>query len=176
LSAPVQPEIRELRQNDAADFAQLLIQLSCETPYTLLSEVENRALASTQPERTRQLIEAPGQQVLVAADNAVLIGFVALSQGGFEKNRHACSLMTGVLRDYWRQGVASALLQRALRWVEQRGISRVELTVMENNAPAIRFYRKFGFQREGVKRNALIVDGAAVNEICMARIFYEGNF
>ena len=51
-----------------------------------------------------------------------------------------------------------------------------ELTVMENNAPAIRFYRKFGFQREGVKRNALIVDGAAVNEICMARIFYEGNF
>ena len=81
----MQPEIRELRQNDAADFAQLLIQLSCETPYTLLSEVENRALASTQPERTRQLIEAPGQQVLVAADNAVLIGFVALP---FAEARH----------------------------------------------------------------------------------------
>jgi len=88
----------------------------------------------------------------------------------FGKNRHACSLMTGVLRDYWRQGVASALMQRAMSWVEQRGISRVELTVMENNAPAIRFYQRFGFQREGIKRNALIVDGAPVNEICMARV------
>jgi RimJ/RimL family protein N-acetyltransferase len=167
----VQPEIRDLRQNDAAGFAQLLIQLSRETPFTLPSEVENRALASTQPERTRALIEAPGQQVMVATHNAALIGFLAVSQGGFEKNRHACSLMTGVLRDYWRQGVASALLQRALRWVEQRGISRVELTVMESNAPAIGLYQKFGFQREGIKRNALIVDGAPVNEICMARIF-----
>ncbi len=172
MSAPLQPEIRELWQSDAADFAELLIQLSRETSFALLSEVENRALASTQPERTRQLIEAPNQQVLVATDNTALIGFVALSQGLFEKNRHACSLMTGVLRDYWRQGVASALLQRALRWAEQRGISRVELTVMESNAPAIRFYQKFGFQREGVKRDALIVDGAPVNEICMARIFY----
>jgi len=166
----VKPEIRDIRQNDATAFAQLLIQLSRETPFTLLSEVENTALASTQPERTRQLIEAPSQQVLVATDNDTLIGFVALSQGVFEKNRHACSLMTGVLRDYWRQGVASALMQRAMSWVEQRGISRVELTVMENNAPAIRFYQRFGFQREGIKRNALIVDGAPVNEICMARI------
>lgn len=175
MSAPGQPEVRGLRQSDAAEFAQLLIQLSRETPFTLLSEVENRALASTQPQRTRQLIEAPGQQVLVATVKDTLIGFLALSQGGFEKNRHACSLMTGVLRDYWRQGVASALMQRALRWVEQRGISRVELTVMESNAPAVGFYQKFGFQREGVKRNALVVDGVPVNEICMARIFRRGT-
>ena len=166
----MKPEIRGIRHNDAAPFAQLLIQLSRETPFTLLSEAENTALASSQPERTRQLIEAPGQQVLVATDNDTLIGFVALSQGGFEKNRHACSLMTGVLRDHWRQGVASALMQHALDWVEQRGISRVELTVMENNAPALRFYEAFGFQREGIRRNALLVDGAPVNEICMARL------
>ena len=170
----MQPEIRAIRQSDAAAFAQLLIQLSRETPFTLLSEVENRALASTQSERTRQLVEAPNQQLLVATDDAALIGFVALSQGLFEKNRHACSLMTGVLRGYWRQGVATALLRHALRWVGQRGISRVELTVMESNAPAIRFYQKFGFQREGVKRGALIVDGTPVDEICMARIFSQG--
>jgi RimJ/RimL family protein N-acetyltransferase len=166
----VKPEIRDIRQNDATVFAQLLIQLSRETPFTLLSEVENTALASTQPERTRQLIEAPSQQVLVATDNATLIGFVALSQGVFEKNRHACSLMTGVLRAHWRQGVASGLLERALEWVAQRGISRVELTVMEGNTAAIRLYEKFGFETEGVKRAALMVDGAAVNEICMVRL------
>jgi RimJ/RimL family protein N-acetyltransferase len=159
----MQPEIRNIRQSDAAAFAQLLIQLSRETPFTLLSEAENTALAQSQPERTRQLIEAPNQQVLVATRSHALIGFVAVSQGVFEKNRHACSLMTGVLRDYWRQGVATALMDLALSWVEQRGITRVELTVMEDNVPAIHFYEKFGFQREGVKRNALIVDGAPVN-------------
>ena len=99
-----------------------------------------------------------------------LIGFSALSQGVFEKNRHACSLMTGVLRGYWRRGVATALMERALDWVGQRGITRVELTVMEGNDPAVRLYEKFGFEREGVKRSALMVDGGPVNEICMARL------
>ena len=164
------PDIREITEHDAAAFAALLTRLSRETPFTLLSEAENAALAPTQPERTRQLIAAPGQQVLVATDQGALIGFVALSQGAFEKNRHACSLMAGVLRDYWRQGVASALLQRALAWVAQRGITRVELTVMEGNSAAIGLYRKFGFEIEGVRRAALMVDGAAVNEICMARL------
>lgn len=166
----MKPEIREIAEQDAAAFAALLIQLSRETSFTLLSEAENAALAPSQPERTRQLIVAPNQQVLVATDNGALIGFVALSQGLFEKNRHACSLMTGVLHDYWRQGVASALLERALAWVAQRGITRIELTVMEGNAAAIRLYEKFGFETEGVKRAALMVNGRAVNEICMARI------
>ena len=164
------PDIRPITEDDAAAFAALLVQLSRETPYTLLSEAENAALAPSQPGRTRQLIAAPNQQVLVATNKGALIGFVALSQGLFERNRHACSLMTGVLRDYWRQGVASALLERALAWVAQRGITRVELSVMEGNAAAIRLYEKFGFEPEGVKRAALMVDGRAVNEICMARI------
>jgi len=166
----MKPDIRPIKEDDAAAFAALLIQLSRETPYTLLSEAENAALAPSQPERTRQLIEAPNQQVLVASDNGALIGFVALSQGVFEKNRHACSLMTGVLRAHWRQGVASGLLERALEWVAQRGISRVELTVMEGNTAAIGLYQKFGFETEGVKRAALMVEARPVNEICMARL------
>jgi RimJ/RimL family protein N-acetyltransferase len=164
----MQPEIRAIRQSDAQAFGRLLIQLSRETPYTLLSETENAALADTQPERTRQLIAAPGQQVLVAVDAKALIGFTALSQGAFERNRHVCSLMTGVLRAHWRQGVGTALMEHALDWVAGRGITRVELTVMERNTGAIRFYENFGFAREGIKRRALLVDGDPADELCMA--------
>jgi RimJ/RimL family protein N-acetyltransferase len=166
----MKPEIREIRQSDAAAFAQLLIQLSRETPFALLNEAENVALAETQPARTRQLIAAPGQQVLVATEAATLIGFTALSQGAFERNRHVCSLMTGVLRDCWRRGVAGALMHRALEWTAGRGVTRVELTVMAHNTAAIRLYEKFGFEREGLRRRALMVDGAPVDELCMARL------
>jgi RimJ/RimL family protein N-acetyltransferase len=166
----MKPQIREITQQDAPAFARLLIQLSRETRFNLLTEAENTALAETQPARTAQLIASPEQQVLLATSDDAVIGFVALSQGVFERNRHACSLMTGVLREYWRQGMATALMEKALQWAEQRGVTRVELTVMEGNSAAKRFYERFGFATEGVKRQALMVDGAPVDEICMARL------
>lgn len=163
-------EIREIRESDSAAFAQLMVQFSRETPYMLLTEEENIALADTQEERTRQLISAPNQLLLVACNDDKLVGFIALSQGLFTKNRHSCSLMIGVLSEHQGRGVATELMLRALSWAEKKGISRIELTVMESNQRAVRFYRRFGFEQEGLKRRALLVDGVPVDELYMARI------
>ena len=162
--------IREIRKSDSDAFANLLIEFSRETPYMLLTEDEYIQLSATQEQRTEQIIREPNQQVFVATHSGKLIGFVALSQGLFAKNRHSCSLMIGVLSDFWGQGVAARLMESALSWVENKQIVRIELSVMEGNERAIRFYERFGFQKEGVKRSALLLDGRLENEIYMSRI------
>jgi len=45
------------------------------------------------------------------------------------------------------------------------------LTVREDNPRAIGLYEKFGFVREGLKQNAVRVDGQYENLLCMALLF-----
>ncbi|WP_254546163.1 ribosomal protein S18-alanine N-acetyltransferase [Halomarina pelagica] len=48
--------------------------------------------------------------------------------------------------DYQGRGVGTALLRRALAVVEGRGAGYVKLEVRESNEPAIRLYRRHGFE------------------------------
>lgn len=47
-------------------------------------------------------------------------------------------------------------------------LHRIQLEVLEHNERAIQLYHKFGFQKEGVKREALFKNGVYVNLIAMA--------
>jgi RimJ/RimL family protein N-acetyltransferase len=50
-------------------------------------------------------------------------------------------------------------------------VSRVELTVRDDNESAIALYRKVGFVDEGIQRNAFRLDGKYENLIMMALLF-----
>ncbi len=73
------------------------------------------------------------------------------------------------------QGVGTRLITRALEAARAFGLSRVELTVRESNRNAIALYEKFGFVTEGVKRNALKIDGQYENQVLMALLFEEAR-
>ncbi len=163
-------EIRDIEENDSDEFASLLIQLSRESPYTLMTEQESIVLGKTQYARTQQLILAPNHKILLAIHDGLLVGFVGLSQGLFERNQHSAALMIGVLASHWGQGVASQLIQQVQSWAEERGIKRIEIDVLANNTRAIKLYQRFGFEKEGVKRAALFIDNVYFDEILMAQV------
>nr|WP_246578013.1 GNAT family N-acetyltransferase [Clostridium psychrophilum] len=56
------------------------------------------------------------------------------------------------------------------KWVLENNLTRLELTLMENNVAAIKLYEKMGFKREGLKENPLIVNGKYVSEYYMGKI------
>lgn len=76
------------------------------------------------------------------------------------------------VRDDWQgKGVGSALMQAATeladRWLN---LTRLELAVYTDNAPAIHLYEKFGFVREGTLRQYAFRDGVFVDAYAMARL------
>lgn len=160
--------IRDIEEADADDFAGLLVQLSRETSHALMTERESLALATTQRQRTRQLVLADNQKVLLALQDDHLVGFLGLTQGLFERNRHSAALTLGVLADCWGRGIASRLLEQALVWADERGIRRIEVEVADSNERAIRLYRRFGFRHEGTRVAALSINGASVDLRVMA--------
>lgn len=162
--------IRDLEENDSDQFADLLVQLSRETIHTLMTEQESIVLGETQHARTQQLILASNHKVLLAFDDQALVGFVGLTQGLFERNKHCAALMIGVLGGYWKQGIASQLMQQSLHWAEAQGIARIEVDVLATNERAIKLYQRFEFKKEGTKQAALFVDNDYLDEILMARV------
>jgi len=54
--------------------------------------------------------------------------------------------------DFWRQGIARALMQTALDKAAKLGLTRVMLEVRASNEPAQSLYRAFGFVEDGLRR------------------------
>ena len=74
-----------------------------------------------------------------------------------------------VARDCRGLGVGGALLESALAVGGAGGALKVELSVFAHNAPAISFYERHGFAREGLRRRQLVRAGEYHDEVLMAR-------
>ena len=108
---------------------------------------------------------------LVAIHNGKIIGWCDISALDRPVFAHIGSLGIGVLAPYRGQGVGKALMTAALQKAKLKGLTRIELTVRENNIRAIALYEKLGFEKEGVHKNGVCIDGKYENHIFMARLF-----
>jgi RimJ/RimL family protein N-acetyltransferase len=68
------------------------------------------------------------------------------------------------------QGVGTQLFIAMGEWASQKNIHRLELTVMTHNQAGIALYKKRGFEIEGEKKHAIVIDGHYVDEYYMAKL------
>ncbi|KTC90575.1 GNAT family N-acetyltransferase [Fluoribacter dumoffii] len=108
---------------------------------------------------------------VVALHEEQVIGWCDISPLDRPVFAHVGSLGIGVLAPFRGQGVGEALLSMALQMAREKGLTRIELTVREHNTPAISLYKKYGFVKEGIHKNAVRIDNTYENHIFMALLF-----
>lgn len=111
----------------------------------------------------------------VALDAGAVVGWCDIASLELPVFAHAGTLGMGVVASHRGRGIGRELLRMALENAREMGLTRVELTVREGNAAARALYEKAGFAVEGLKRNAVGVDGGYENLVCMAILFHEGR-
>jgi len=84
---------------------------------------------------------------------------------------HVGCLGIGIVKEYRGCGIGKELLSEALSLAQKRGLTRIELTVREDNKRAIEIYKKFGFLTEGVHQKSMLIDGNYYNQVFMALLF-----
>ena len=105
---------------------------------------------------------------LVARCNNQIVGSIYLI-GGKLIRTYVVELEMKVTKAYRGLGIGKRLLKIAIyRARQRRHISKIKLSVIDNNQSAIQLYQKLGFEEEGVLRNELReVTGEYRNVICM---------
>jgi ribosomal protein S18 acetylase RimI-like enzyme len=89
--------------------------------------------------------------VFVAERESAIVGYVyaALEPTSWKELREACGFVHDVVVDEngRRGGVATALMEAAIKWLHDRGAPRVVLGTAQRNDAAQRLFERLGFRR-----------------------------
>jgi len=159
-------EIVPIERRHIAGFHQVLDAVAREGRY--LAFVEAPPLM-----RVRRFVVnglANGTVHYVALDGSRVVGWCDVAPKTHAALRHSGVLGMGVASTHRGRGIGTQLLGATMYTAAGRGLSRVELTVRSDNAPAIELYRRFGFEFEGSCRHFMVVGDQYYDALLMARV------
>jgi putative acetyltransferase len=99
-----------------------------------------------------------------------VVGIVGLNVSSNPRTKHTASLGIMVHKAYQGIGIGKKLMTEILdladNWLM---LIRIELGVFTDNEKAIKVYKNFGFEIEGIKKYAAIKNGKYADDYIMAR-------
>lgn len=161
-------EIREIKKEDVRRVVDFMIQLDHESDFLMYEPSERDKYYEKHVKEFETFSRSDNRTILLAIERNSIVGYILIVQGTLNRNQHIAYLAMGVLKKYQAQGIGTKLLQSGKEWAKKRGVIRLELTVMQQNLPAIRLYTKSGFVCEGVRKKSLKVNDQWVDELYMA--------
>ena len=108
---------------------------------------------------------------LVACVDGEVVGHLALMVYANPGTRHSGHFGIAVRDDWLGKGVGTRLMEACVDLADNwLALTRLDLRVYVDNAPAIALYGKFGFEREGTHRRFAFRNGEYVDAHVMARL------
>jgi L-phenylalanine/L-methionine N-acetyltransferase len=108
---------------------------------------------------------------LVACVEGEIVGMLSLHVSPRLRRAHVGDLGMAVHDKWAGKGVGTALMKAAIDLADNwLNLARLELSVYTDNQPALRLYKKLGFEIEGTHRKYAFRDGSYVDAYTMARI------
>lgn len=162
--------IRKALSTDAESILALLRDLIEEPRNNLL--IASEPFTATVEDEIRmieELTRSPNSTMLVAEEAGDIVGCLTARGGKRPCNRHEAVVGVSVRRDFRGRGIGTLLMRRMIRWAEDTGLRRIELTVYSRNQ-AIRLYERLGFQLEGTRRRAFLHDGEWIDAVVMGML------
>lgn len=119
----------------------------------------------------RQAIARGKPHVLVARKQGTVVGWIAFGESREPDATPADGEIWAVYvhPDHWAQQTGSQLWRNAQEALKESGFTSVVLWVLVNNARAIAFYRKHGFQEQAASTKDIERGGVLVAEVRYAR-------
>lgn len=105
---------------------------------------------------------------LVALQGEAVVGWCDILPVIGETRAHIGVLGIGLLPHARHQGLGAKLLEATLARAWQKGFTRIELSVREDNLNAKALYERYGFVNEGMRRRASLVQGEYRDMYAMA--------
>jgi len=161
--------IRPVDLDDARNIINLQQDIDAESDFMLFGKDERKMTVQSIRKRIGEWKKSENSGMFVGILNGEFAGFLVMIAGPSPRSRHRASLVVGVRKAYYGKSVGSSLMAKAESWAQEVGITRLELTVVEENERAISVYKKMGYEIEGTRVNALYINDEYVNELYMGK-------
>jgi Acetyltransferases, including N-acetylases of ribosomal proteins len=162
--------IRKAKLEDANNLLSMLLALDKETKYMLLEPNERDNDVSRLQGMIHQSIDG-SNLLLVAEEEENVVGFLSAQRGMLKRIEHTAYIVVGIREIHRGKGIGTNFFSELNLWAKENLITRLELTVMCPNIVAKHLYEKNGFEIEGIKKKAMLVDGEYVDEFYMAKLY-----
>ncbi len=168
----MQIKYRNLELNEAQKFWNMMNLLDNETKFMLYEPGERQ-------EKTKNLVgietmiksSLDGTDfLLVAEQDDEIAGYISAQRGRLKRVLHTAYIVVGIREKFRGMGIGTEFFNQLDCWAKDRGIIRLELTVVCTNHVARKLYEKNGFTIEGIKKNSMMIDGIYTDEYYMAKI------
>jgi RimJ/RimL family protein N-acetyltransferase len=161
--------VRRAEAGDAAALVALAEAVGREEGRWMLATDTWRPVADE-----RKYLEAvrhhPDAAVFVAEEDGLIVGRLSLSRDPHPASRHVADLGLMVAADHRRRGIGRRLLEEAVAWAREAGVTKLELHVFPWNEAAIRLYESAGFEREGYRKAHFRRGDELVDAVLMALV------
>jgi len=138
--------IRPLEPGDKEDVVQFYAGLS--------AEILRWALPPYDKARVERFFANPEQLMgLVAIAGGDVVGHLHIFRQA-SRMSHVGELIIYLSEDFAGVGLGTAMMRYALTFAKEKGLHRLQLSVIMGNDRAIHVYEKVGFRREGVRSDA----------------------
>lgn len=162
--------IRQVEKSDTEQFKEIVELIDGESKFMLYKKGERNMTANQVEAMIASFANQTNSTILIVEDNGEIIGYAMAIGGQLSKNKHTASIVLGVVQHHVGRGIGSNLMQSIEEWAVENDVTRLELTTMVHNEPALALYKKIGFEVEGLKRQSFIIDGTSVDEYYLAKL------
>lgn len=112
-------------------------------------------------------------RLFVWKDNDEIIGLVVITRGTYRVKHIAYIDKLAInqnLNSSQRSGLGTVFFNEVINLLAEEGITKIELGVEVDNDRAVAFYKKLGFEIEGVRKKLLNREGQFVDNYFMAKM------
>ncbi|MCH2533150.1 MAG: GNAT family N-acetyltransferase [Bdellovibrionales bacterium] len=166
---------KELQPSDAKEFLQFKKQIALETQNTLIYPEAPFLNEEAELKRIHEQQSNNSIYNLCAFEDNKVIGYlnfrIPIANHPWVKHVGTFGMM--VLKEYWRKGIGTQLLQAMEKRAHELNITRIEATVRQDNQRALNLYLKHGYKIEGTKASAAFINDAYQDEIMIAKVLNQ---
>lgn len=162
--------LRAPRTSDAAQMLEYMKKTSAETEFLMRYPEECRHTEQTETDFLEDIIASRNDLMIVCEVDGRIAGNCSISFNNRIKTAHRATVGIALLKEFWDLGIGTKFFEAMIEAAKARGVSQIELEVIEGNARAIHLYEKMGFSIVAEKPNAIrLKDGTLLREFFMVK-------
>ena len=160
--------IREAIKEDATELVAYLQKIGGESDFLTFGSGEFSVAVSDEQMMLKESRNANNKIMILALVGNKVISCLHFTGGARARIQHTGEFGVSVLKDYWDQGIGTAMVQELIHWAKDSNVIRkLNLRVRSDNARAIHVYQTLGFVQEGLITRQFFISEQFYDFICM---------